>query len=60
MNILAGKTGEFFAEPTVDSLAEVWRNFDPSNYKAKDCIAQSKNFSKDRFQKEFRAFVESR
>ncbi len=58
--VLAGKTGEFFREPTAESLAEVWRNFDPSKYKAKDCIAQAQRFSKDRFLKEFRNFVESK
>lgn len=58
--VVAGKTGEFFAEETVDSLVEVWKSFDPSKYKAKDCIAQAKKFSKDRFKKEFSSFVESK
>ncbi|OGC38464.1 hypothetical protein A2V54_03785 [candidate division WWE3 bacterium RBG_19FT_COMBO_53_11] len=56
--VLAGKTGEFFREETTASLVEAWKSFDPSKYKAKDCIVQAKRFSKDRFQKEFRAFVE--
>lgn len=58
--VSAGKTGEFFAEPTVDSLVEAWRNFDPSKYKAKDCLAQARRFSKERFMREFRGFVDSR
>lgn len=58
--VVAGKTGEFFKEPTVESLVEVWKNFDPLKYKAEDCIAQAKRFSKERFQKEFSNFVESK
>lgn len=58
--VVAGKTGEFFQKSTVESLMEAWRNFDPSKYKAKDCTTQAKRFSKERFQKEFRAFVESK
>ena len=58
--VIAGKTGEFFREETVDSLISAWETFDPSKYKANDCIAQAGRFSKDRFQKEFRAFVEKR
>ncbi|GMR19154.1 MAG: glycosyltransferase [Patescibacteria group bacterium] len=57
--VVAGRTGEFFKEETVDSLAQVWGSFDPSKYKAKDCIQQARKFSKDRFKKEFSAFVES-
>ncbi|MDP1710445.1 MAG: glycosyltransferase [candidate division WWE3 bacterium] len=55
--VVAGKTGEFFREETVDSLAAAWESFDPSKYKPADCIAQAEKFSKDRFQKEFSNFV---
>ena len=55
--VIAGKTGEFFRNDTVESLVEAWKSFDPSQYKAQDCIAQAKKFSKDRFQKEFSNFV---
>ncbi|HLD96565.1 MAG TPA: glycosyltransferase [Patescibacteria group bacterium] len=58
--IVAGKTGEFFSEPTVASLVEVWRDFESSRYKAKDCIAQAKQFSKARFLKEFYNFIGSK
>jgi len=58
--VLAGKTGEFFAEPTAESLAEAWRDFNPAKYKAKDCAARAKEFSKARFQREFREFVEEK
>ncbi|MEX0587214.1 MAG: glycosyltransferase [Patescibacteria group bacterium] len=55
--VAAGKTGEFFQEPTVESLVEVWKNFDPSQYKPADCIAQARKFSKEKFKKEFSEFV---
>ncbi|NIT03625.1 glycosyltransferase [Candidatus Saccharibacteria bacterium] len=59
-SIVPGRTGEFFAEQTTDSLTEALQNFDPSKYKARDCITQAKRFSKDRFKKEFSAFVDSK
>ncbi len=58
--VIAGKTGEFFREETADSLAEVWKNFNPSRYRAEDCREQALRFSKERFRQEFRAFVESK
>lgn len=58
--VIAGKTGEFFQEGTVDSLAKAWQRFDPSKYKASDCRAQAKKFTKERFKKEFSSFVNSK
>ncbi|HEB13957.1 MAG TPA: glycosyltransferase family 4 protein [candidate division WWE3 bacterium] len=58
--VVAGKTGEFFQDGTVDSLAEVWEKFEPSKYKASDCRTQAKKFSKERFKKEFSEFVNSK
>lgn len=55
--VVAGKTGEFFKEPTKESLAEVWRNFEPSKYRPEDCIDQAQKFSKERFLKDFSDFV---
>lgn len=55
--VIEGKTGTFFEQETVDSLVEVLKSFDLSKYKAKDCIAQAKKFSKERFQKEFKKFI---
>lgn len=57
--IIAGKTGKFFREETVESLVEAWKSFDPSEYKAQNCIAQAKKFSKARFKKEFSGFVKN-
>jgi len=58
--VLPGKTGEFFQEETIGSLAEAWEKFDPLKYKASDCRAQAKKFSKERFKKEFAEFVNSK
>jgi len=58
--VVEGKTGTFFAQETVESLVEVLKSFDPSKYKAKDCIAQAKKFSKEQFQKEFKKFVDTK
>jgi glycosyltransferase involved in cell wall biosynthesis len=57
-SVVEGKTGEFFNEPTVESLIEVSKNFDPKKYKREDCFAQAKKFSKERFKKEIKEFVE--
>lgn len=65
--VVAGKTGEFFAEDpsgdeagTVGSLVEVWKSFDPSKYKVEDCINQAGRFSKERFQRDFSDLVNSK
>ncbi len=57
-SVVEGKTGEFFNEPTVESLVAVLKDFDPRKYKKDDCIAQAKKFSKERFKKEIKEFVE--
>lgn len=57
--VLAGKTGEFFAEQSADSLIEVLNRFDPSKYDSKVIAAHAQKFSKEHFQKEFSAFVVS-
>lgn len=58
--VLPGKTGEFFPEQTVESLAGVLKDFDPSRYSPAACIAQAQKFSEERFKKEFSDFVESK
>jgi len=45
-SIIEGKTGEFFNRPTVESLADVLKNFQPKKYKPEDCIAQAKNLAR--------------
>lgn len=56
-SVIDGKTGKFFEQETANSLVGALESFDPSGYKAKDCIAQAKKFSKERFQEKFKKFV---
>ena len=56
-SIIPGKTGEFFAEETVEALAKTIQNFKPDRYRAEDCIKQAQKFSKDNFKKNFSKFV---
>lgn len=58
--VIEGKTGEFFNESTVDSLVSELQSFKVSKYKSEDCRAQAQKFSKERFVKEIREFVESK
>jgi glycosyltransferase involved in cell wall biosynthesis len=57
-SIIEGKTGEFFNEPTVESLVGVLKKFKPEKYKPEDCRRQARKFSKERFKREIREFVE--
>ncbi len=57
-SVIEGKTGEFFDEPTVESLVEVLKKFKPEKYKPEDCRKQAKKFSKERFKKEIKEFIE--
>jgi len=59
-SVVEGKTGEFFDEPTVESLVEVLRKFKPEKYKPEDCRNQAKKFSKERFKAEIVKFVNSK
>jgi len=58
--IVSGKTGLFFKERSPESLMEAVKKFEKMKFKQQDCINQAKKFSKDRFKKEMREFVESR
>ncbi len=55
--VLPGKTGEFFAEQTVESLAAVLANFDPAAYDPVACRANAEQFRTERFESELREFV---
>jgi len=69
-SVVEGKTGEFFppssettighSEPTVESLVKALKNFKPEKYKSEDCRAQAQKFSKERFKKEIKKFVEEK
>jgi glycosyltransferase involved in cell wall biosynthesis len=58
--IIAGKTGLFFSEQTVESLSQVLREFESGHYNfAPDDLRQNaERFSPERFGREFRQFVE--
>jgi glycosyltransferase involved in cell wall biosynthesis len=61
-SVIPGKTGEFFAEPTVDSmeegLAKLMRN--EKNYRPADCRAAAEKFSKGVFIKRFRGLLKAK
>jgi glycosyltransferase involved in cell wall biosynthesis len=58
--VIPGKTGEFFAAPTVESLAAALTAFDPANYDPAACRANAERFGAERFEHELREFVERR
>lgn len=58
--VIEGKTGEFYKEPTLESFIKALKNFRPEKYNPADCIKNAKRFSKDRFMKEIKEFVEEK
>lgn len=54
--VIPGKTGEFFAEQTAESLMETLKNFNSSRYKQSDLQKTAARFSNDRFKKSFLEF----
>jgi glycosyltransferase involved in cell wall biosynthesis len=52
-----GTTGEFFDEPTSESLAERLRNFDPSRYDANALRSHAERFAPEQFIGRLRAIV---
>ena len=57
--VIDGKTGVFFDEPRVDSLIEVLKNFNASNFDSNDCILNAQGFSKENFIRNFKQTVAS-
>jgi glycosyltransferase involved in cell wall biosynthesis len=55
--VIHGKTGVFFEEQTVESLAEAVRNFGNLRFLRKDFVNNAKKFSKERFKREFEEIV---
>ena len=62
--VVGGKTGVFFGQPTVESLVNALLRFEEGLKGIKgikeNCIEQASKFSKERFQKEFKEFVENK
>ncbi|HUV71468.1 MAG TPA: glycosyltransferase [Clostridia bacterium] len=56
--VVEGKTGEFFDEPALKSLVKTLNNFKPKKYHSEDCRQQARKFSKERFIKEMKEFIE--
>lgn len=48
--IVEGKTGRFFDEQTIDSLAYAVKNFDPSKFNPEDCRKQAEKFDASVFE----------
>lgn len=57
--VIEGKTGIFFRESNVDALVDAVKKFETMKIDPKDCKNQAKKFSKERFMKEIKAFVNS-
>lgn len=58
--VVDGKTGVLFDEPTVESLVEAIKRFKNTTIKAEDCWENAKKFSKERFKREIKSFVEGK
>jgi glycosyltransferase involved in cell wall biosynthesis len=56
--VVAGKTGEFFRKPTVESLVQTVKRASRKTYKPEDCQRQAARFSQEKFKTVFRLFVE--
>lgn len=56
--VLPGRTGEFFAEQTVDALKPVLARFNPAAYDPFVCRANAEQFRTERFEAALRAFIE--
>lgn len=57
--IIDGETGYFFKEQNTDSLIEALQNLDKRGYNLKRCQTQAKQFSKEKFMREFRNLMHS-
>ena len=57
--IIEGKTGIFFHESTVASLTAAIKQFEKKKFDPKACRTQAEKFSKARFMKEMKAFVQN-
>jgi glycosyltransferase involved in cell wall biosynthesis len=55
--VLPGKSGEFFDEPTPESLAAVLKNFKPERYSHGAIAVFARRFSADSFRKKMQQFV---
>lgn len=57
-SVIDGKTGVFFDDLTLESLSKAIQQFNHLTIKPSDCINQAKKFSKERFEKEIKEYIE--
>ncbi|MEK7534628.1 MAG: glycosyltransferase [Patescibacteria group bacterium] len=57
-SVIQGKTGLFFDELTIESLIAAIKQFNNLTINSADCINQAEKFSKERFKREIKEFVE--
>ncbi len=55
--IVPGKTGEFFDQPTPESLAKVLTAFKPSRYSPAAIASFARRFSREQFQRNFKHYI---
>lgn len=55
--VLPGKTGEFFDEPTAESLAKVLKDFKPEHYSHAAIAAFAQRFSREHFQQAMLRYI---
>lgn len=56
--VIGGKTGLFFDQRTPESLIKAVKKFETMKFKSEDCIQNAKKFSKERFKKEMKNFID--
>jgi glycosyltransferase involved in cell wall biosynthesis len=58
--VVEGETGEFFDDLTAEGLAKALKGFRSGKYKPENCRKQARKFSKERFKKEIKEFLEKK
>ncbi len=56
--VIDAKTGILFDNYSVDGLIEAVKKFENSKFNSRDCIENAEKFSKERFKKEIKEFIE--
>jgi glycosyltransferase involved in cell wall biosynthesis len=59
-SIIENKTGIFFDELSKKAVVNAIKKFEQLSFDQKDCIAQAKKFSKERFKKEMLQFINAK
>lgn len=59
-SVIKGKTGEFFDKPTIEALVDILKHFDRKRYNPEDCRKQAEKFSKERFKRGIKEFIEEK